>query len=136
MNGKSSLYDTPVVTVVALPSEQSPLLGSTQNTDQTTPPKNTKSESLNVLGTNTFIDSIGYLHIVGEVENNTPNLAKFVKVTGTFYNKGNEVVATDFTFTSPQDLAPGDKAPFEIILTSASIRLSEIDHNRIIASSQ
>ena len=76
------------------------------------------------------------MHVVGEVENNTPTLAKFVKVTGTFYNGGNEVVATEFTYTSPQDLDPGDKAPFEIILTSASIPLSEIDHNRIVASSQ
>ena len=131
--GNASLYDADLVTVVASPPEAS---GSTQNTAESTPPENTKSEALNVLSTNSFIDSISYLHVVGEVENNTPNVAKFVKVTGTFYNKGNEVVATDFTFTSPQDIAPGDKAPFEIVLTSASIPLSEIDHNRIIASSQ
>jgi hypothetical protein len=85
---------------------------------------------------NSFIDSIGSLHVVGEVQNNTPNPANFVKVTGTFYSKGNEVVATDFTYTSPRDIAPGDKAPFEIILTSASIPLSEIDNYRMVASSQ
>ncbi len=134
MKGTSSLYDAPIVTVVASPSEQSPLVGSAQNTDQSTPPENIKSEALNVLSTNSFIDSIGYLHVVGEVENNTPNVAKFVKVTGTFYNKGNEVVATDFTYTSPTDLGPGDKAPFEIILTSASIPINQIDHHSIIVS--
>jgi hypothetical protein len=133
MNVTSSLYDADLVTAVANPPES---LDSAQNTDNSTPTENTMSSVLKVLSMNSFIDSIGYFHVVGEVENDTPALAKFVKVTGTFYNKGNEVVATDFTYTSPQDLAPGDKAPFEIILTSASIPFSEIDNYRIIASSQ
>ena len=52
----------------------------------------------------------------------------FVKVPGTFYDTNNQVVATDFTYTNPADIGPGIKAPFELILTSASISVSQIDH--------
>jgi hypothetical protein len=86
------------------------------------------------LGSNSFIDSIGYLHLVGEIENSTPNSVSYVKAIGTFYDKSNNVVATDFSYTNPTDLGPGDKAPFEIILTSASIPISQIDHQTIIVS--
>ena len=46
--GNASLYDADLVTVVASPPEAS---GSTQNTAESTPPENTKSEALNVLST-------------------------------------------------------------------------------------
>ena len=81
MNGTTSLYDADLVTVVASPPESS---GSTQNTEESTPPENTKSEALNVLSTNSFIDSIGSLHVVGEVENNTPTLQNLLKLPGLF----------------------------------------------------
>ena len=87
-----------------------------------------QSGTLKILGMNSFADAAGYLHIVGEIENNSPTVLKYVKVVGTFYNKVNGVVATDFTFTDPSDIAPGDKAPFNMILTSASIPLPQIDH--------
>ena len=86
------------------------------------------------LSSNSFIDSIGYLHVVGEIENGTPNSVSYVKAIATFYDKRNNVVATDFSYTNPTDLGPGDKAPFEIILTSASIPISQIDHQSIIVS--
>ena len=87
-----------------------------------------------MLSSNKFLDSAGYLHLVGEIENGTPDPVKFVKATATFYDKSNNVVATDFSYTSPTDLGPGDKAPFEIILTSASIPVNQIDHHSIIVS--
>ena len=33
----------------------------------------------------------------------------------------NQVVGTQFTYASPSDIASGEKAPFVLILTSASI---------------
>ena len=62
---------------------------------------------------NSFVNEIGNLHVVGEVENNSPNTAQFVKIIGTFYDSGQNVVATGSTFTDPTDLASGEKAPFE-----------------------
>ena len=76
---------------------------------------------LQILSHNSFTDSVGYLHVVGEVQNNTPANAQFVQVIGTFYDNNNQVVGTQFTYTNPSDIGAGQKAPFELILTSASI---------------
>jgi hypothetical protein len=103
------------------------------NSSETT--STVQDKSFKILSSNDFIDSDGYLHVVGEVENNNPSDAKFVRITGTFYDTNNQVVATDFTFTSPSDIGSGQKAPFEITLRSASIPVSQIDHYNLQASS-
>jgi hypothetical protein len=61
----------------------------------------------------------------------SPNTVESVKVIGTFYDANSKVVGTDFTFTNPAKLSAGDKAPFELILTSASIPVKEIDNYRL-----
>ena len=66
---------------------------------------------LQILSHNSFTDSVGYLHVVGEVQNNTPTNAQFVQVIGTFYDNNNQVVATHFTYTNPSDIGAGQKAP-------------------------
>ncbi|MFL6441058.1 MAG: hypothetical protein ACJ702_03770 [Nitrososphaeraceae archaeon] len=43
-------------------------------------------------------------HIVGEVTNQGNQKATFVKVSGSFYNSSDAVVAADFTYTDPKDL--------------------------------
>ncbi|MDW0163809.1 MAG: FxLYD domain-containing protein [Nitrososphaeraceae archaeon] len=91
---------------------------------------------LQILSHNSFTDSVGYLHVVGEVQNNTPANAQFVQVIGTFYDNNNQVVGTQFTYTNPSDIGAGQKAPFELILTSASIPVSQVDRYNLITSSQ
>lgn len=76
---------------------------------------------------NSFVNEVGNLHVVGEVENNSPNPVQFVRIIGTFYDSGQNVVATGSTFTDPTDVSPGEKAPFDLILTQASIPLNDID---------
>jgi Periplasmic copper-binding protein (NosD) len=92
---------------------------------------NNSNNTLKILSHNSFIDSAGYFHVVGEVENVSPNNVESVKVIGTFYDADSKVVGTDFTFTNPTKLSAGDKAPFELILTSASIPVKEIDNYRL-----
>src|SRR5919202_404045 len=64
------------------------------------------------------LDDTGAYHIVGEVTNQGNGKATYVKVSGSFYNSSNTVVAADFTYTDPQDLEPGQTAPFEIIVNT------------------
>lgn len=90
--------------------------------------------TLKVLSSNSFIDSIGYFHVVGEIQNATPDLATFVQATATFYDKSNNVVGTAFSYTNPTDLSPGSKAPFEIILSSSSVPVKQIKHYRVTVS--
>ncbi len=70
------------------------------------------------------------------MQNSSPTSAQFVQVTGTFYDNTNQVVGTQFTYTNASDIGAGDRAPFELILTSASIPVYQIDHYNLIASSQ
>jgi hypothetical protein len=76
-------------------------------------------------------------HIVGEVQNNGSGTAKFVEVSATLYDSNNKVVGTEFTFTKPRDIEPGQKAPFEITVGTDKVMggdLSIIDHYAVQAS--
>lgn len=85
------------------------------------------------------LDDIGSYHIVGEVTNQGNEKATFVKVSGAFYNS-NTVVASDFTFTDPQDLEPGQTASFDITvsaptsneITSASVDVDSVQYSSLI----
>jgi hypothetical protein len=73
---------------------------------------------------------------VGDVENNTPSTAEFVQITGTFYDINDAVVGTQFTYTNPSDISSGGKVPFNLVLMSASVPTSLIDHYKLVASYQ
>jgi hypothetical protein len=76
-----------------------------------------------ILSDNNYFSSTGTLHIVGEIINESNKPLTFVKVTATFYDSNNSVVGTDFTYTSPSTLQPGQKAPFDMIITEGSMPL-------------
>jgi hypothetical protein len=70
---------------------------------------------LQIVSTSSFISEVGHTHIVGEVINQGRRTANAVKVIATLYGSDGKVVGTDFTFTQPSSIDPGNKAPFEII---------------------
>jgi hypothetical protein len=84
--------------------------------------------SIRMLSWSDHVDAIDYLHVVGEVENGSPSVIRYLEVVGTFYDSANQVVATASAFTNPQDLKPGNKAPFEILVLSASIPVRQINN--------
>ena len=92
--------------------------------------------SITILSHNSYVDSVGYFHVVGEVENNTPNTAKFVQITGTFYDINNAVVGTQITYTNPSNISSGAKAPFDLVLVSTSVPSSLVNHYKLSASYQ
>lgn len=63
-----------------------------------------------------YVDTIGYLHIVGEVKNTTTNHLRFVKVTANIFNSNGQLLDTEFTYTYLDNLPAGDKTCFHIIL--------------------
>lgn len=58
-------------------------------------------------------DSIGYMHIAGEVANSGTQNANFIEINFNFYNASGTLLATDFTFTLANVLAPNERSPFE-----------------------
>jgi len=55
-------------------------------------------------------------HIVGEVQNTGTEAAEFVQIVASFYNENDQFVGTSFTYTTPNTVSPGTKAPFDIQL--------------------
>ncbi len=74
---------------------------------------------LNATVTNVYRDSIGVLHVVGTVRNDSPVTYRFVEVYGAYVNSAGLVVRVDFDFASPSTLAPGQQGTFEMLFLSA-----------------
>ncbi len=91
---------------------------------------------LQILSHKLFTDSRDYLHVVGEIKNNYPSTTTFVRIVGTFYDINNQIIGTQFTYSNPSDIRPGEKAPFVLVLSSSSIPISQIDHYSLQASYQ
>jgi hypothetical protein len=70
---------------------------------------------LQILSHSSSADSIGFLHIVGEVQNNSGKDVEFVKIIATLYNAAGQVIGTGFTYTASDIIAIGQTSPFEII---------------------
>jgi hypothetical protein len=80
-----------------------------------------------------YVDSIGYFHVVGEVQNNAPESMKFVDITATFYDAAGKVVGTDFGYTDMDTLLPAQTSPFEILLTDEQ-QSQKIDNYKLSVS--
>jgi hypothetical protein len=66
-------------------------------------------------------NDFGRYEVVGEITNGGTNPTEYVKVIGTFYDEAGEVIAVDFTYTGPSDLAAGQSPPFEIALLEEDV---------------
>jgi hypothetical protein len=62
------------------------------------------------------VDSIDYLNIVGEVQNNTANHLRFVKITANIFNGSGQLLDTDFTYIYLDNLPASDRTCFHISL--------------------
>ena len=77
-----------------------------------------KQKDTEILSKSTHRDSLGWLHIVGEVTNTGVETLEFVKVIATIYDKDGTVIAVESTYTQPHTLKRGQVAPFEIVCMS------------------
>jgi hypothetical protein len=80
-----------------------------------------------ILSHSSFIDDIGYFHVVGEVKNAGDVSINSVKVTAIFYDADNTVLAQNFAYSLIDLILPGRKAPFEIMLMDKAAS-SKVDH--------
>ena len=77
------------------------------------------SIQVNLLSSSSWVDTIGYVHIVGEVQNAGSQYVHFVEININEYGTSGNLLGTDFTFTTVDILAPastypylGEKSPF------------------------
>jgi hypothetical protein len=79
------------------------------------------------------VDSSGYYHVIGEVQNTGDQALIFIQIEATFYNIGNAVVDTRLGSTMLQVLLPGRRAPFDIALLDAA-ESAEVHHYSLTTS--
>ena len=90
------------------------------------------SGTVSIISNSSYIDSSGF-HIDGEVYNSMAlSTAKEVQVNATFYDTNGKVVGSIGAATNPEDLPPEENATFNILLTSASIPITDIDHYDLV----
>ena len=63
-----------------------------------------------------YVNSIDYLHIVGEVHNNTSNHLRFVKVVANVFNNNGQLLETDFSYIYLDSLPAGEKTCFDLLM--------------------
>ena len=63
-------------------------------------------------------DLNGDEHAVGDIVNNGTFVIGGIRIDLTLYDSSNAVIGSDFTFSSIDTMAPGDKSPFEDVFTA------------------
>jgi hypothetical protein len=63
-----------------------------------------------------YLNKLGYYHVVGEVLNTGDQAMKLVKITVKFYNANNDLVASRSDYTTLDLLPAGRKSPFDVTL--------------------
>jgi hypothetical protein len=79
-------------------------------------------------------NSLGWLEIVGEVENQADQVSTYTKIVGTFYDESGKVIYTGFTYTDPSDVPPVPRYPFKMTILSDE-RTSKVARYSLIAES-
>ncbi len=132
---KPQLIGTPTFTLTATNTPTNTFIPQSTSTETPTPtvtntatptetptPTNTQvQENTEILDNqSTFVDSIDYLHVLGEIQNNTSHNLELIKITANFFNGSNQLIDIDFTYTKLDNLPIGDKTCFEISLPEPS----------------
>ncbi len=55
-----------------------------------------------------------YLHILGEVINNSGSAVEYVKIVASLKDNADKVVASDYTYSKLEVIPPGGKSPFDL----------------------
>jgi hypothetical protein len=85
-------------------------------------------QTLSVVSSSSYTDDIGALHVAGEVRNNGAEFMEFVEIAGTFFDASGQVVASEYTYTHADFVAPGEAAGFDMTVPDgASLAISRYD---------
>ncbi len=68
-----------------------------------------------ILSSTTWTDAAGYLHVAGEVLNNTAEPRRWIQIDATFLNRGGAAVGSAVGYADISILAPRSRSPFEIV---------------------
>jgi hypothetical protein len=79
-----------------------------------------------ILSYNTYNDTAGVFHVVGEVENSSPYLITSVQVIAAFYDNFNQLLSVKFANTNPPSIRSGQVAFFDLTIPPGTIPVDEV----------
>lgn len=82
---------------------------------------------LEVTVTNIYRSITGTVHVVGTVRNIGSIGYTYVKIIGAFVDSAGTVIRTDFTFSEPSRLAPGQQGTFDMLFLDAPSGLERLN---------
>jgi hypothetical protein len=103
---------TPAIAILVSPTPP-PL--ATSRVSGSLASQSTDVAELKILSHQSYVDSLGWHHIVGEVQNDSEAPVEFVEVMAKLYDATNELIGIKLTFTTPDVIFPGGKAPFDVV---------------------
>ncbi len=116
---------TPTATITATPTPMNtstPTATTTPSVTATKTPTKTPTLPVAILSNHTYYtDSINYLHIVGEVQNNRAQHLRFVKIVVNFFDAAGRLLTTEYTYINLNVLPAGDRTCFHLIAFSQPI---------------
>lgn len=108
---------TPTIIPTDTPNPTSTHTATPNATDTPSPTPTQNPDKVSVVNNHSwYVDSINYLHIVGEVYNNTNSDLRFVKVTVNIYTNSGQLLDTKFTYVTLSTLPKFDKSCFDLLL--------------------
>jgi hypothetical protein len=77
--------------------------------------------NFNITSTSTTKDSLNDLVQVSKIKNNPQEEKQLVQLIITAYDKNNNILATDITYTQPNNLQAGQSGPFKDYISEESV---------------
>jgi hypothetical protein len=97
----------PTPTLQQPPAQQQEVPQDTQgvatNTSDTA-----NARDINLLSSSSYMDSIGSLHVVGELQNASPEPRESVKIVATLRDPSGNILDSSFTYSKVEVLRPGE----------------------------
>jgi len=117
LKGYDASAPTPTPTTTSIWTPTSTATPTPTNTPTVTPTPTLPPTGVHILENHSYyVDSFGYLNIVGEVENDTANHLHSVGITVNVLNSGGQFIGTGFDYIYLNNLPAGDKTCFYIFL--------------------
>ena len=76
--------------------------------------------------TNKFFDSVGTLHIVGELRNDATRTLTVKQIVAIIYGLSNQTLGLDYATPTPDSLSPGQSGSFELLVGTSSDCISDL----------
>lgn len=106
---------TPTATTT---STQTPTATATSTpTPMATPTSTSDPSKIKILGNHfAYVDVVEYLHVLGEVQNNTDSYLRFIKITARALNRDGQTLGSGSAYIYLDSLPPGEKTCFDVLL--------------------